>query len=549
MHLPQPGRTVEVNTLVLAYPNQTWLKEDFQTNWNLNPSTLCLLGAMVEELVSVEIVDAQFYDMTIDEFVDSVAEKNPKYIGISVLSTEYKEVLHIAAASLKERMPDLIIIAGGVHVTIEHLDVMSDQNIDYAVVGDGEYVLRDLIQCLEGEGDLPSMGLVYRDNENLMVQERSVIADLDSLPMPNYELVCMEDYVSTGPRTGPQSPPELPYARLVITRGCPVGCSFCQVEAISGKRVRSPSAKKVVDELILLRDRYGIKSFLIDDDNIVIKKVFFKEVLREIIQRNLGLSFIIGAFAIFKLDDEMLDLMVEAGCVGINVAIESGNQRVMDKIVLKPVNLETVPPLIQKVHDAGLWVIANFIIGFPGESWDEIRETIEFAEKCGADYVKFFIAVPLKGTKMWDMASDTGTILHDEGSGVVDWRFSQIISDEWTSDDISILRAYEWDRINFASPEKLKAMGKLWKVSEVELNALRKKTRDAVTSQVLGTTQAVDEVHGRKNGDTSTADSDQVYGDPKQSSPASPSPAQRWVDPASTRVVISKKTGSDLVSN
>ena len=537
-----------MNTLVLAYPNQTWLKEDFQTNWNLNPSTLCLLGAMVEELVEVEIVDAQFYDMSIDEFVDSVAEKNPKYIGISVLSTEYKEVLHIAAASLKERMPDIVVIAGGVHVTIEHLDVMSDQNIDYAVVGDGEYVLRDLIQCLEGEGNLPSTGLVYRDNGNLVVQERSVIADLDSLPMPNYELVCMEDYVSTGPRTGPQSPPELPYARLVITRGCPVGCSFCQVEAISGKRVRSPSAKKVVDKLILLRDRYGIRSFLIDDDNIVIKKVFFKEVLREIIRQDLGLSFNIGAFAIFKLDDEMLDLMVEAGCVGINVAIESGNQRVMDEIVLKPVNLETVPPLIRKVHDAGLWVIANFIIGFPGESWDEIRETIDFAENCGADYVKFFIAVPLKGTKMWDMASDMGTIVHDEGSGVVDWRFSQITSDEWTSDDISILRAYEWDRINFASPEKLKAMVKLWRVSEAELGALRKKTRDAVTSRVLRTTQVVDEVHGRTNGDSSVAHSDQSDGDPKQSGPASPSPAQRWVDPAGARVVISKKTDSDLVN-
>ena len=536
-----------MNTLVLAYPNQAWLKDDFQTNWNLNPSTLCLLGAMVEDSVDVEIVDAQFYDMGIDEFVESVVEKSPKYIGISVLSTEYKEVLHIAAASLKERMPDLVVIAGGVHVTIEYLDVMSDQNIDYAVVGDGEYVLRDLIQCLEGgEGNFPSTGLVYRDNENLVVQERSVIEDLDSLPMPNYELVCMEDYVSTGPRTGPQSPPELPYARLVITRGCPVGCSFCQVEAISGKRVRSPSAKKVVDELILLRDRYGVKSFLIDDDNIVIKKVFFKEVLREIIQRDLGLSFIIGAFAIFKLDDEMLDLMVEAGCVGINVAIESGNQRVMDKIVLKPVKLETVPPLIQKVHDAGLWVIANFIIGFPGESWDEIRETIDFAEKCGADYVKFFIAVPLKGTKMWDMASDTGTILHAEGSGVVDWRFSQITSDEWTSDDISILRAYEWDRINFASPEKLKAMSKLWKIGEVELNALRKKTRDAVTSQVLRTTQAVDEVHGRKTGDTSTVHSGRSHGDSKQSGPASLTPAQRWVDPAVARVVISKRTDSDL---
>jgi len=477
-------------TLVLAYPNQKWAKDDFQTNWNLNPSLLCLLGAMVQDEVNVEIIDAQFYDMSLEEFVDKVEHAKPDYIGISILSTEYKDTLHSAVAGLRERLPDPIIIAGGVHVTIEYQDVMSDPGIDYAVIGNGEYVLRNLLRHLNGRDDFPMVGLVYRDGEKLVAQAKAVIEDLDALPMPNYDLVHMEDYIVEGPRIGPLRPPEMPYVRLVITRGCPVGCSFCQVEEISGKKVRAPSAKKVVDELIYLRDRYKLKSFLIDDDNIVIKKKFFKEVLRQIIDRELNLTFIIGAFAIFALDDEMLDLMVRAGCIGINVAIESGSQRVMNDIVLKPIKLETVPPLIQKVRDAGMFVISNFIVGFPGETWQEIRDTVRFAEHCGADYVKFFVAVPLKGTLLWDMATDIGAISDETGGARVDWRFSQITSDEWTAEDISILRAYEWDRINFETPEKRKHMSDLWGVSEEEMHKLRKTTRDMVTTSGFGAEQA-----------------------------------------------------------
>ncbi len=501
------------NTLVLAYPNQRWHKDDFQTNWNLNPSTLCLLAAAVDELVDVEIIDAQFYDMSLEEFVDRVQAINPRYVGISILTTEYKETLHLSAAAIKERLQDVVIIAGGVHVTIEHLDVMSDENIDYGVIGDGEYVLRDLIAHLQGEGDLPSTGLTYRDpGGGLVVQERAVIDDLDALPMPNYELVRMEDYISVAPRIGPNRPPDMPYARLVITRGCPVGCSFCQVESISGKRVRSPSVGKVVDELVYLRDKHGIRSFMIDDDNIVIKKKFFKQLLQEIIDRELGLSFHIHAFAIFSLDDEMLDLMVRAGCRAINVAIEAGTQRVMDEIVMKPIKLETVPPLIKKVRDAGLSVIANFIIGFPGESWSEIRETIAFAEQCGAQYSKFFVAVPLKGTKMWDMALELEAMNLPSTTGILDWRYSQITSDEWTAEDVSILRAYEWDRVNFATAEKRRTVAAMWGVSEAEIQRVRKSTRDAVIAAI------------GSGGDPDLEDVDNGA-----------TPAQRWSDPGSAR--------------
>ena len=137
-------------------------------------------------------------------------------------------------------------------------------------------------------------------------------------------------------------------------------------------------------------------------------------------------SLDIGAFAIFLLDEETLDLMVEAGCQGINIAIESGNKRVLKEIVLKPVNLDIVPTWIQKVHDKGLFCIANFIIGYPGETWDEIQDTIRYAETCGADYIKIFVAVPLKGTKLWNRALERDAFVGDSSGTKVEWRHSQI---------------------------------------------------------------------------------------------------------------------------
>ena len=467
--------------LVLAYPNLKWKKFDFHTSWDLNPSILCLLGKMVEEDVDVKIIDAQFYDLSLKEFVRQVMEYGADYIGISMLTSEYQEILHLAAADLKAAKSDIVIIAGGVHVTMEYKTIMEDVNIDYAVRGEGEFTLQQLIRHLNGDGPLPITGLVYREANKLIETTQEWIEDLAVLPVPNYDLVKMEDYIHVGARYGPARAPEFPSVRMIATRGCPVGCSFCQVESISGFKVRTRTPKQIVDELMMLKEKYGIKSVLFDDDNIAIKKKFFKTLMREFIDRNLELKFLLNNFAIFALDDEMRDLIVEAGCVGINIAIESGNQRVMDDIVTKPLDLGKVPGLIKGVQDHGLFVIANFIIGFPGETWEEIRETAQFAETCGADYVKFFIAMPLKDTKMLEMAKHLDALDVKEDDLEVNWRFSQIKSDEWTSNDISILRAYEWDRINFGTPERREKMTKLWGLNDAELADIRKKTRDAVT--------------------------------------------------------------------
>jgi len=468
--------------LVLVYPNQLWEKFDITTTWSLSPEILCRFAAILKDDVDTTIIDAQFYNLSVDEFKARIKEINPDYVGISLLTSEYANTINVTADAVKELNPETVVIAGGVHVTIEYKRVMENANIEFAVRGEGEYVLQELIRYLNDDSNpFPEKGIVYRQDGELKIQQQTFIEDLSALPWPDYSYVKFEDYLNTGARNGPLRAPEYPSLRTLVTRGCPVGCSFCQVEFISGRKVRTRDPEDIVAEFLHIKEKYGIKSIMFDDDNISFQRKFYMKLLTLMIESELNLKFIIQAFAIFTLTDEMLDLMKRAGCQVINISIESGNQRVLTDIVLKPIKLDEIPAKIKKVTDRGINVLASFVVGFPGETWDEIQETVRFAEHCGADYIKLFVAVPLKGTKMWDSAVRLGVLDKEEDDISVDWRYGQISSDEWTAKDVSILRAYEWDRINFSTPEKREKVAKIWGLSLDEMKQIRKKTRDSLT--------------------------------------------------------------------
>ena len=474
--------------LCLIYPNQRWHKNDSNTVWDLNPVTLCLLGTMVKDIVEVKIIDAQFYNLSIQEFENKIKDFDPDFVGISILSSEYQDTLDITLNIIKKLNPNIITIAGGVHITTKYNYAFKNNNLDYGVNGEGEYVLRNLISYLIGEGAFPDKGIIYKDeNGKLIAQEQSLIEDLSKLPWVDYSFVKLEDYIHKGARTGPNRPPCLPTYRIITTRGCPFGCSFCQVETISGKKVRARDPEDVVNELLYLKETYKIESIVFEDDNLLMAHGtrYARRLFKIMIEKELNLPWVAGAFAIWLMDDEMLDLMQESGCKGVNIAIESGNERVVKEIVKKPIkNLKEIPKRIKAIRSRGMHCIVNFIIGFPSETWEEIRETINYAEHCGADYVKFFVAVPLIGTELYDIALNNDALLHSDEYPMTDWRYSQIKSDEWTAKDITILRAYEWDRINF-SPDKIENTARLWGVSLEEMQNIRKDTRDSIKFEKL----------------------------------------------------------------
>ena len=141
--------------------------------------------------------------------------------------------------------------------------------------------------------------------------------------------------------------------------------------------------------------------------------------------------------------------------------------------------------MIKYARKKGIYVAANFIIGFPTETWDEILQTLKLADEIDVDYAKIFNAIPLRNTEMYDLAQMTNSIImdttHKNAKSV--WTVGGVIkSDEWTADDLTILRAYEWDRINFTDKNKLKKTADRMQISVEELNKIRKNFKQCYKS-------------------------------------------------------------------
>ncbi len=467
----------KIKKVMLVYPNQRWLKHDLTTTWNLSPYALCLLAAMLEDKYEVKIIDAQFQNLTQEQLKEEIIKYQPDCVGVSVLTSEYAPILDITVKIIKAVNRNIITIAGGVHVTTQYYRVMENRDVDYAVRGEGEYVLNNFLDYLNGERAMPEKGIVYREKDGTIKHlPPDLIEDLDSLPLPNYELVDYSAYTNTGPRYGVDTINLFPYARILTSRGCPIGCSFCQVESISGRKWRSRSPEKVVDELVMLKEKYGIKAFIFEDDNPFCSKERTKKMLRLIIERKLNLKWKAAGVAVVAMDEEIFRLMSESGCQLIGMAIESGSERILKQVIKKPVDLQKVPELIKTAQKYGIFVVGNFIIGFPGETWAEIRQTLRFAETCGLDYCKIYPANPLVGTRMFDIAKKMNCIVGDEDK--VDWRYGRIRSEEFGPKDISILRVYEWDRINFTDSAKRAKTAAIMGLSVEKLEEIRKATRE-----------------------------------------------------------------------
>jgi radical SAM superfamily enzyme YgiQ (UPF0313 family) len=478
-HEPQV-RDVRKKRLVLVYPNQRWLKDDIVTTWRLDPRTLAVMAAVVRDVVDVEILDANVDNLPPEKFREALASRQPDYVGISLLTTEYAPILFQAADIVKDVDPSIVVIAGGVHVTLHYEQVIQHSSIDYCCRGEGEHVLRELLLHLQGKGPLPTLGLVYRDGGRVVAQEKAVVEDLAALPWPAYDLIDFQKYCETDARQGANRFPELPGMAMLISRGCPYHCSFCQVASISGRQARVRDPADVVKEIQFVKDRYGIRSITFFDDNFFVPVKAMKEFLRLMVREKVDVKWQAAGAAIWVLDDEFLDLMQQSGCVGVTVALESGVERVLHNIVNKPIeHIDQIPDKIDRIHQRGIWVAANFIIGLPGETWEEIRQTVRFAEVCRADYVKFYVAVPLHGTRMYEMAKEMGVLGGVDGQTSVDWRYGQILSKEWTPKDVSSLRVYEWDRINF-SPDRIGKVCEIWGTTVEEINRIRKATRDSL---------------------------------------------------------------------
>ena len=319
---------------LLIVPNYRLAEDANHMYYTYAPYNLCILAATIEKICETKIIDAYNDNLTHEELKNIIIKENPDVVGITTLMDQMKRHGHAVAKIIKDINKDIKVLYGGVYVTMNPNVAIKDENVDYFFLGEGEHTLPHMIKYFKGEvKDLPTKGIMYVDRESgkiINLGKAEYIQDLDSLPPPAYHLIDFEKYSTKVTRRNSVDSPRLfPYARLYTSRGCPFDCSFCQVGEISGRKFRFQSVKKVIEEMKILKEDYGVKSFIISDDNFFMHKKRVKEILNAMIENDLAMPWLSEDTGVMHLDKELLDLCKKSGCEYIGCAIETGNERIM----------------------------------------------------------------------------------------------------------------------------------------------------------------------------------------------------------------------------
>ncbi len=463
--------------IMFTYPNLKWTEWMERTAWSIHPYNIGLLKAMIEDKYETVFVDAHTDNLSKKQFARRIENEHPDILGISVLTDEYAESGRIAARIAKEVKPDIKTVLGGVYATSCPEQAIQEPSLDFVVDGEGEYVFRDLCEHLLNGKKLPTKGILFRKNGSIInTGKADFIDDLDALPFPSYKGIYFMKYATRIQRESIEMPRAIPYAHISTSRGCPFKCCFCEAGFISGKKARLRSLENILNEVEGLIKDYGIKGLIIDDDNWLVNKNRGEKLVREFIDRKYNLKWQPITVALYQLDKEIIPLLKESGMQVAQISFESGVKRVLKEIIHKPLNLEHGIKMVEELKKNEIDTTANFVIGFPGETWDEIRQTLRFSESIDVDYVKINIATPLPNTELYEMAKKGGNLVKDFRFDRHLWSDGWIKTNEFTPQDLKFLRAYEWDRINFATPEKRLKIADMMGVSLERLGEIRRST-------------------------------------------------------------------------
>tara|TARA_Y100000310_G_scaffold50196_1_gene46286 strand:+ start:653 stop:2098 length:1446 start_codon:yes stop_codon:yes gene_type:complete len=469
-----------IKKIMLALPNSRWFE---LRCWHTFPYTLGLLTSVLKDKYEVKILDADIEDLSLEETKKRIAEYSPDIFCISCMSMEYAKSFKEMASIAKSAYPQTKVIIGGIYPTLLPEALMKDENIDYAIIGEGEYRLPKLLDYLENKNfPIEQMdGLVYRKEEKIITQPViSYIKNLDELPFPCYDNVNLLSYANKANKYCYfLYPKRFPYAYTITSRGCAFNCIFCSSKSVNGPEIRYRSAENVLKEIDWLVKEHKIKDLIFLDDNFYLDRVRAKKILQGLIERNYDLTWKSPNVAVYALDDEILELMKASGCYHIALAIESGTEEVL-KLLRKPLKLSKAREVVKKAKSLGFEVTAMFVIGTPGETWEQIRQTFRFAEELDLDYAAFNIATPLPKTELYKIAKEKNLLPKDFRFDNLDFKGygkASITTDEFTPEELQILRAFEWDRINFKNNEKAIKIAQMNGITMEQLNKWRTSTR------------------------------------------------------------------------
>jgi len=355
--------------------------------------------------IDVSFLDMSLYDNPEERLISALKQKDYDFAGLTAYSN-FVTIANQVAGIIKQNSRAKTVIGGAHASALPEETFRTFNNFYYLIYGEGEETFFELTG---GEKSLREInGLVWR-NEGEMVKNppRDPINNLDDLPIPARHLLDINQYVPL-----PGNYHQLPSTAILSSRGCPFLCTYCSRTGSRLKNsVRFRSVANVISEIEHCIKNYGIYDFRFYDDTFVIPKSRLLDFCRELLKRKIKISW--NCYSrVDTIDMEMLELMRKAGCYHIKYGVEFGTARML-KQTKKNATLDQARKAIKATKKAGIAAKASFMIGMPGETAEEIRETIKFASELNPTYSTFGIFVPLPGSEIFNVAKEDGTLLHN----------------------------------------------------------------------------------------------------------------------------------------
>ncbi|MCH7772857.1 MAG: B12-binding domain-containing radical SAM protein [Bacteroidetes bacterium] len=343
-----------------------------------------------------------------DEIVLALKEEKPKYLvifddGFNYLTkmclTNMREAAFRLAELGKEAGCTVIVSSSD---STDHYDMYLAKGADYVILGEAEITLGELINNLEeGNSELQNVqGLVYISNQKeINTGRRDILKDLDSIPMPAWDLVDINSYKNIWLENhGFFS------LNIATTRGCPFKCNWC-AKPIYGNRYNTRSPENVVEEIMQLINNYSVDHFWVCDDIFGLKPGWVQRFRNLVKEKNLKFTYKIQSRVDLLLQEDTIDALAESGAETVWVGAESGSQKILDAMD-KGTTVEQIHSATKLLKSKGIKTAFFLQFGYPGEQKEDIQKTIDMVLELLPDDIGISVSYPLPGTVFYEKVKD-----------------------------------------------------------------------------------------------------------------------------------------------
>jgi len=374
--------------------------------------------------IEVLLIDAIAEGMNDRKFLDKIKDYKPNIVLLEI-STPSLEIDLEWARKIKEFDKSIKIALAGLDMSIRNPEFLEkNKYIDFVLVGEYEFTLLGLVNCLKNKDNLSNiLGLIYRNKGRIIINKNRPLLDINKLPWPLRKQLPMHKYHDC-PGGIPQ-----PSIQVIASRGCPYHCIFCAWPQIMyhGSNYRARDPVDVVDEMEFLVKKKGFKSVYFDDDTFNLGRERMFKICNEIKKRKLNVPWAIMARADL-MDKELLDEMKSAGLYAVKYGVESAVQKLVDN-ANKDLDLKKAEEMIEYTNKIGIKTHLTFMFGLPGETHETIQKTVDFALRMNPESVQFSITTPFPGTSYYKELNKNGMLVSKKWSDY-DGNFKSVVKTE-----------------------------------------------------------------------------------------------------------------------